>query len=129
MIKFELARCCAVCEFIAWVGLGYPICMHPHNYDEERGFHPKTGHLRVCKWFSNPEDVDFCAGVIGVPLRKKRRADIIESPASCHYRGTGYRGDDTQYGCMFYRLANVRSVPCPSETEFPDGCPLEEVEV
>jgi len=54
------------------------------------------------------------------------RADIIESPASCHYR----LEEDGKYGCWYYHgYAGARNDPCPSETEFPDGCPLEEVEV
>ena len=56
----------------------------------------------------------------------KVRADIIESPASCHYRIL----INERYGCGYYRgYAGAAQTPCISETEFPDGCPLEEVEV
>lgn len=56
----------------------------------------------------------------------KARADVIESPASCHYR----LEEDGKYGCGYYHgYAGARNDPCPSETEFPDGCPLEVVKI
>jgi len=48
----------------------------------------------------------------------------IPNPACCHYRSTGYGGDIQRCGCQFYRLADVRTVPCDDPETFPDACPL-----
>lgn len=51
----------------------------------------------------------------------------ITNPASCHYRSYGYAGDDQKAGCQFYRLADVRTVPCPHPDVFKRTCPLDDL--
>jgi len=53
------------------------------------------------------------------------RFDEIESPAHCHYRLAGYKGNDDDYGCGYWRqYAGARNTPCLSEDTFPKECPL-----
>lgn len=53
------------------------------------------------------------------------RYDEIESPQSCTYRDTGYKGYAHRYGCGYWRGAiGVRTTPCLSNKIFPLECPL-----
>lgn len=103
-------------------GILYILVLPISEYETRRIRNP--GRIIRSSWVSELEQ--YCIGSKGDSM--KVRAEIIESPASCHHR----LEENGKYGCGYWRsYAGARDRPCPDPDVFPEYpyCPLNVVEV